>query len=209
MEFSFLLPYERFSVALPFVVGFGYLLFCIGAFSCDIFEADISGFFGEKQKYGYRGFGDYDGNCLKYDFDEDDDDISGAIRAGRALGIIGGVFGAVVLLLSIYSPFFYVPKGIFQAIGIAFGAVMTVLTGIIFSLGLIECGPFPDNPNCETSVRRPVVSVVGWVIWIALVVAFACLRGPREVATQATAPSPSPREDDDAPPKRETDDFDF
>jgi len=197
-------------VALPFVVGIGYLCFCIGAFSCDTFEADIGDFFSEKQKYGYRGYGDSDGSCLKYDFDEedDDDDLPGAIRAGRALGIIGGVFGAVVLLLSMYSPFFYVPKGIFQAIGIAFGIVMIVLTGIIFFLGLLECGPFRDNPNCETSVRRPVVSVVGWVIWIALVVMFACLRGPRKVATQTTAPSPTPQ-GADAPPKQETDDVDL
>eukprot|EP00977_Amphora_coffeiformis_P018111 scaffold6164_cov163-Amphora_coffeaeformis.AAC.22 len=181
------------------------------AFSCDIFEADVGGFFSEKQKYGYRGFGDNDGKCVKYDFDQADD-VPGAIRAGRAVGIIGAVVGAIVFLLSIYTPFFYIPKGIFQALGISFGAIMIVLNFITFFLGLIDCGPFPDSPDCDTAVQRPAVSIVAWVIWIFLVVAFACLRGPRKVAATTITPSPAEvvlPEEVDAPPEEEADDFDL
>ena len=201
-------------MALPFLVGLGYIFFCNLAFRCDIFEAHDERFNSQTGQrlepdligvYGYRGLGDeYDdsgGKCLEL-WDEVAE-MPGAIRAGRAVGILGGIIGAVAFLVSMYAPFFYVPKAAFKTMGIVLSIVMTLLTLTLFFLGLLKCGPFKDRSSCQTSIRESAyLAIPTWVTWLGILIWFLLVKDTRRVAAGVVAPA-SPKQLDYPPPQQQ------
>jgi hypothetical protein len=110
---------------VPWIIG--YVLFVAAAFGCTSFQVEID-YYDDKVKFGYWGIDNDPGGCTEYVKEE----LDGALKTGRAIGIVGTILGPIAILLFLTTSFLAVPRAATLTLGIVTGVLMPLFCGIMF-----------------------------------------------------------------------------
>jgi hypothetical protein len=117
----------------------------------------------EKEQFGYWGIQDPDyGGCLEYE----NEDLDGALKTGRAIGILGAVLGPIVILLLLTTSFLAVPRVATLTLGVVTGVLMPLICGIMFiGLATTLCTDKDFDLKCTPSAKGYLL-VPASLFWI-------------------------------------------
>ncbi|KAL7571183.1 hypothetical protein ACA910_014780 [Epithemia clementina (nom. ined.)] len=172
-----LMHYGAWSIVLPILSFFGYIFFSINAFSCKVFENEFYVYYNifsadnptESIKFGYWGARLENGGDECQSFDKDGIDDDGAIKFGRAIGVLGGLLGGFTTLFYILAAFIYVPVNVLRVVGITVGTIMAIMANFLW-VGLLS-----DSCSGGCTVNAPAfMGVLALLIYIVLASNHCC-----------------------------------